>query len=149
LDNFTVLIDHSWFESLFFGFWKETVSDFFTAQNMIAYCGLICDTCPIHRATLEPDSSNKASMRTEIVTICNEKYGIKISLADITDCDGCRADTGRIFSQCQECEIRKCAKQKDLENCAACNDYPCKILEKFFQDDPDARNRLEMIRRNS
>jgi hypothetical protein len=116
---------------------------------MIAYCGLLCDTCPIHRATLETDKSRQASMRMDIVAVCNEKYGMKLSLADVTDCDGCHTDTGRLFSACMACEIRKCAKRKELESCAACTDYPCEILEKFFQDDPDARSRLETIRRSN
>ena len=114
---------------------------------MIAYCGLLCDTCTIHLATLEPDTSKQAAMRIEIAGVCNEKYGMSLSPDDVTDCDGCRADTGRIFSGCLTCEIRKCARQKDLESCAACSEYPCEILEKTFQEDPAAQGRLEAIRR--
>jgi len=115
---------------------------------MIACCGLLCDTCTIHLATMEPDISRKAAMRNEIAAVCNEKYGMSLSPADVTDCDGCRADTGRIFSGCLTCEIRKCAKQKDLESCAACSDYPCVILGKTFQEDPAAQGRLDAIRRS-
>jgi len=113
---------------------------------MIAYCGLLCDTCPIHLASLEQDESKQAAMRIEIAAICNEKYGMNMSPADVNDCDGCRADTGRIFSGCLTCEIKKCAKQKSLENCAVCIGYPCEILERFFHEDPDAKGRLEAIR---
>jgi hypothetical protein len=113
---------------------------------MIAYCGLLCDRCPIHLATLETDKSKQAAMRIEIAAICNEKYGMSLKAADVNDCDGCRAGTGRIFSGCMACEIHKCAEQKNLENCAACSDYPCEILERFFHDDPDAQGRLEAIR---
>lgn len=116
--------------------------------KMIAYCGLLCDSCTIHLATLEPDKSKQTAMRTEIAGICNETYGMNLSPADVTDCDGCRAGTGRIFSGCLGCEIRKCATQKSLENCAVCNDYPCSILERFFHDDPAAQGRLDAIRSN-
>jgi hypothetical protein len=115
---------------------------------MLAYCGLLCDSCPIHQATLEQDKSRQEAMRNEIITICIEKYGMHLSLVDITDCDGCRAITGRIFSGCLACEIRKCAMQKSFESCAECKDYPCKHLEKVFHDDRNAQQRLEACRNN-
>jgi hypothetical protein len=117
-------------------------------QPMLAYCGLLCDTCPIHLATLESDKSKQAALRIDIAAICNEKYGMTLGPSDVTDCDGCRADTGRIFSECLACEIRHCVRQKYLESCAACGDYPCKILERVFHDDPAAQDRLDAIRNN-
>jgi putative oxidoreductase len=32
-------------------------------DEMIAYCGLNCQTCPIHLATLEPDEAKREAMR--------------------------------------------------------------------------------------
>lgn len=113
---------------------------------MLAYCGLLCETCPIHLATLEPDRQKKAAMLIEIAATCNEKYSMNLNPVDVTDCDGCRADTGRIFSSCLACEIRKCAALRNLESCAGCSAYPCVILEKVFQDDPAAKGRLDAIR---
>lgn len=113
---------------------------------MIAYCGLLCDTCPIHLATLETDKPKQTLMRKEIAEVCNEKYEMSLSPADVNDCDGCTAGTGRIFSGCLTCEIRRCARQKDLESCAMCGDYPCHILEKTFHEDPASKDRLEAIR---
>ena len=132
-------------------FWINSHKLFIDAKTkqMIAYCGLLCDGCRIHLATLEQDKSRQLVMRTEIVTICNEKYGMNLVLADVTDCDGCCADTGRIFSGCLTCEIRKCAKQRMLVSCANCNEYPCSKLEKMFQEDPEAQVRLENIRNRS
>lgn len=115
---------------------------------MIAYCGLICDSCTLYLATQEPDTSRQTAMRIEIAAVCNEKYGMNLLPADVTDCDGCRADTGRIFSGCLACAIRKCAKQKDLESCAACSGYPCEILGKVFGEDPAAQGRLEELRKS-
>jgi hypothetical protein len=118
----------------------------FENPPMLAYCGLICDTCRIHQATQEPDKSKQAAMRIEIASICNEKYGMNLVPDDVTDCDGCRANTGRIFSGCLACEIRKCAKQKNLESCAGCSAYPCISLERVLQDDPAAKGRLDAMR---
>lgn len=115
----------------------------------IAYCGLVCDTCPILLATLEEDKSRQQILRESIARQCTELYGIPMQAEDVTDCDGCRADTGRLFSGCLGCEIRKCAKQKNTENCAFCADYVCERLEHHFVLDPDAHARLEEIRKKS
>jgi hypothetical protein len=115
-------------------------------DTMIAYCGLSCQSCPIHLATLEQDSSKQQTMRAEIARMCKEQYGMNVTIQDITDCDGCRAQTGRLFSGCAKCEIRACAIGKALTSCAYCSDYSCEKLLKHFQTDPTARTRLETMR---
>jgi hypothetical protein len=89
----------------------------------------------------------QAKMRVEIARICREHYGMKYEAEDITDCDGCRTDGGRLFSGCQNCPIRKCASQKGLENCAYCADYVCGNLEALFAMDAAAKARLDEVRR--
>jgi hypothetical protein len=113
---------------------------------MIAYCGLTCDSCPIYLATLEQDKSHQQTMRVSIAKLCSENYGMNLRPEDVTDCDGCRANTGRLFSGCWNCEIRKCASQKDIENCAYCIEFACDKLKDLFQHDPGAQIRLEKIR---
>jgi hypothetical protein len=113
--------------------------------TMMAYCGLSCGTCPIHLATLEQDVSRQSAMRESIAEKCSTLYGMNLLPEDITDCDGCRSATGRIFVECLNCKIRNCARQKNLDHCAACKDYPCEILEKHFSLDPGSRDRLDEI----
>jgi hypothetical protein len=113
---------------------------------MIAYCGLICDTCPIHLATIEPDESRRHTMRVSIAEQCTNYYGLNFRPEDITDCDGCCSATGRMFSGCSKCEIRKCAILRAIENCAFCEDYACDKLKAHFALDPGAQHRLEEIR---
>jgi len=113
---------------------------------MIAYCGLLCDTCPIHLATLEENETRKVSMRESVVRICHDKYGMNLTIQNITDCDGCRADTGKIFSGCKNCDIRICSSGKDIELCSYCKDYPCNKLDRVFHEDPGARARLDKIK---
>jgi len=112
---------------------------------MLAYCGLTCDTCPIHLATLEQDDRKQQLMRATIAKACVEQYGMNLRVQDITDCDGCRAGT-RLFDGCAKCEIRKCAMGRGLESCAFCDDYACEKLLKHFEADPSARTRLEELR---
>lgn len=113
---------------------------------MLAYCGLNCITCPIHLATIESDKIRQKAMRLAIVEEYMRQYRMSLQLQDITDCDGCRTNTGRLFSGCVDCEIRKCATARDLQNCAYCVDYICEKLRKHFLMDPGAEKRLEKIR---
>jgi hypothetical protein len=114
--------------------------------EIVAYCGLTCQTCPIYLATRQENKEEQARMRAEIVRLCKEQYGMNYELEDITDCDGCRTEGERLFSACRNCPIRKCARGKELENCAYCAEFACGKLEAFFSTDPTARIRLEAIR---
>jgi hypothetical protein len=116
---------------------------------MIVYCGLGCDSCSIHLATLEQDQSRQQTMRESIAGQLTKHYGIKTHPKDVNDCDGCLADTGNIFSGCLKCELRKCAVQKNIKSCAYCGDYACEKLMQHFMLDPGAKARLEEIRRKN
>jgi hypothetical protein len=115
-------------------------------KDMIAYCGLTCDTCPIHQATIETVEARKREIRESVVRQCAEIYGMELRVEEVTDCDGCRAETGRLFSGCRNCEIRKCAIVKGLDNCACCDLYACDLLERHFKNDPGSQKTLERLR---
>jgi len=100
----------------------------------------------IHLATLEQDQSKQQLMRESIAEQCSTIYGMNLLVIDITDCDGCRANTGRLFSGCSQCKIRQCAIHKDIDSCAFCVDYICERLQEHFLLDPDAQSRLEKMR---
>jgi bacterioferritin-associated ferredoxin len=118
-------------------------------DKMTAYCGLSCGSCPIHLATFEQDKSLQQAMRETIAAQCSKLYDMNLQSGDITDCDGCRADTGRIFQGCLNCGIRKCAMLKNIESCAYCIDYACEMLKKHFMLDPAAQLRIEEIRQTN
>jgi len=85
-------------------------------------------------------------MRAEIARQTNDIYKEKMKAEDVTDCDGCKTKTGRLFSGCKKCQIRKCAREKGVENCAHCSEYACEKLEKFFVTYLEAKTRLDVIR---
>jgi hypothetical protein len=116
-------------------------------EEDLAYCGLICRTCAIHLAAGEEDPKRRQEMRTEIARQIEEHYGQECKPEDVGDCDGCKADTGRLFAGCRTCQMRKCAMDKGIESWAYCDDYPCEALEKLFATDAEARKRLDAIRR--
>jgi hypothetical protein len=119
------------------------------AGEMIAYCGLNCVTCRIYLATREKNLKKQRQMREGIARYITEHFGTVTRPEDITDCDGCTIKDGSIFSGCQKCQVRKCAREKHLENCAYCSAYACEKLSKLFDSGsvgPDARKRLDEIK---
>ena len=116
-------------------------------SEIIAYCGLMCHTCPIYLSTREKNDEKKHKMRIEIAQEIKKIYGQDCKAEDVTDCDGCKTESGRLYSGCRQCEIRKCASQKNIENCAHCSEYACDRLDKLFNTEPQAKERLDEIRR--
>jgi hypothetical protein len=118
-------------------------------EKMIAYCGLNCVGCPIYLATRETNAKKQKQIREQIARDIKRHYGIESRVEDVTDCDGCQTQGGRLFSGCQKCQIRKCAGEKGLENCAYCSKYPCEKLSKFFDSEGEeagAKKRLDTIK---
>jgi hypothetical protein len=121
------------------------------AGEMVAYCGLNCSTCRIYLATREKDPKKQREMREGIARYVREHFDSKIRVEDITDCDGCTAESGRLFSGSKKCEVRKCAREKGLKNCAYCSEYPCEKLNKLYDSggvEADAKKRLDAIRKS-
>ena len=114
---------------------------------MIAYCGLQCDTCPIRLATLEPDKQKQLQMRTMVANILRDRYNMVLRPDEITDCDGCTLETGRLFITCAQCNVRKCARERKHDSCAYCKDYACEKLQAVFADQPEAKMELERLKR--
>jgi hypothetical protein len=110
-------------------------------NQMIAVCGLFCDECDAFIATLNDDDEK----RTEIARLWTMRNHRDIEPADI-NCLGCLSDSDCLFDFCRDCEVRKCANEKQFESCAYCDDYPCEKLEDFLQSHPEAREHLDEIR---
>ena len=113
--------------------------------KLMAYCGLSCDGCAIYMATRETDPEEQRKTRAKIAQFASQHYDTEIKPEDITDCDGCRAESGRLYSGCARCEIRTCAQAKGCPTCAHCPEYPCDNLQTFFAKEPSAKGRLDAI----
>lgn len=117
-------------------------------NEILAYCGLVCERCLIHLATFEPNGTVQNEMRVKIANELAKIYGTSPKPEVITDCDGCMIKNGRLFTGCIDCSIRTCAISNNLSNCAYCDDFACEKLEKYYSFDQDSRKRLEEIRKN-
>jgi len=111
-------------------------------SKMIAYCGLVCSDCPTFLATQNDDDI----ARQETADLYAEKFGLNFKPEDI-NCDGCKSEGGKLIGYCQSCEIRRCCREKGLENCIFCDDRPCESLAKFLEFSPDAKARFEALER--
>ena len=107
---------------------------------MIAHCGLDCDACPTRIAT----KTNDDVLREQIAKKWSEQYNANI-VADDISCDGCMTVTGKQFRHCAVCEIRTCSLDKGNSTCADCLEYPCRRLDLIFNNEPDAKARLDSL----
>ena len=109
-------------------------------SEMISCCGLVCSQCGAFIATRDDDDARRA----EVAQQWSTQYNVDIKPEDI-NCKGCLSDIEPIFGHCRVCEIRKCAKDNAVVNCAHCDEYSCEKLDKFFQMVPDTKKRLDDI----
>ncbi len=110
-------------------------------ENMIAYCGLDCTTCPAHLAWKTNDNNLREKQAVEWGS---PEY--PLTTKDI-DCIGCTVNDEPKFKYCGACSVKACASKRGVETCAHCSDYGCDTLEAWFAQMGDtSRQRLEKIR---
>jgi hypothetical protein len=110
-------------------------------ERMIAYCGLVCTECPAYVATQTGDMEALERVAAEWC----EEYNATFTVNDCT-CDGCVSGSERLCSYCDDCEIRACAVERGVTNCAHCDDYGCERITGFFTFVPGAKAVLEGVR---
>ena len=88
--------------------------------GLIAYCGLYCGACSF-KVTYEQKSR-------EHIKALPSRYD-EYKDQPFQSCPGCREDP-----EGADCEIRNCARQKSVDHCGVCHDFPCKIITDFCND---------------
>lgn len=89
--------------------------------EMIGYCGYCCHLCAAR--------SDDAAVRQELVDGWRKVFGHQNYTAENVRCDGCLSD-GRVADQ--ECKARPCAREKGVENCAFCDEFPCEKMKHLM-----------------
>jgi hypothetical protein len=108
-------------------------------MEYVAYCGLLCNECPIFIATAENDEQAKERLAREC---SNEDVQF---LKDDMNCYGCFWEGNRNSKMCGNCAMRNCAEAKGVENCGYCGDYPCSHIETYVPEGLENRKKLESI----
>ena len=109
---------------------------------MIGYCGLDCLQCEAFVATKNNDNALRAKVAEKWARLNNAP--IK---AEHINCTGCQSGGIKTYYCDQLCEIRKCATKKSVSTCAGCSDYPCSILGEILRMAPQAKTKLEVLRK--
>ena len=109
--------------------------------TLIAACGLDCAGCDAYIATQASDRAALAAVAEK----WTREYNAPGLTVDNVQCDGCMTE-GRKVGHCSECQIRLCALERGLANCAVCPDYACEKLQGFLAAVPLAKMNLEAIR---
>ena len=110
-------------------------------NKIVGMCGLVCNDCPAFLATQKDDNAERA----KVAKLWTKEYKSNIELEEI-NCDGCTGG-GRLFSYPTICSIRNCGFDRQVENCAYCDDYVCKKLKEFFELVPQAKETLDLVRK--
>lgn len=113
-----------------------------TEEKQVAYCGLICTDCGAYIATQKNDDTLRKQMAEE----WSKKYNHPVKIEDV-NCVGCIPTSGIHIGHPNVCPIRKCGQEKEVINCAYCDEYACDVLGKYFAMAPEMRVNLEEIRK--
>jgi hypothetical protein len=90
-----------------------------TNLNLASACGLYCGACGVYQATQE----NNTEKILHYAMVLNQSF-------NDTLCDGCGAE--RKSLHCTKiCNFIDCKKQKGVNFCADCSEFPCQALNEF------------------
>lgn len=88
-------------------------------EPIISKCGYSCDLCPAYETNLKSEA-DKQRMSDAWAKYC----GFQVPPEAIKSCAGCIACGGD-----ETCSVRPCAIEKDLTNCAHCEQFGCDKLK--------------------
>lgn len=108
-------------------------------NQMMAYCGLMCDECPAYKATV----NNNDELRKKTAAQWSKMFNADIRAEQI-NCLGCRSEVR--FAHCGICEVRACNLEKQLGHCGECDAFSCSKEDFILGNAPGARKRLEDAR---
>ena len=107
-------------------------------KELIAICGLDCETCEARLATIRDDDE----LRGKVAKLWSELNHAEIT-PEMINCVGCRMD-GVKTPYCESlCLIRQCALEKKLETCGGCSEMDtCEKLGAITGNNAEALQNL-------
>jgi len=117
-------------------------------RDYCCYCGLYCGNCAV-KVKVEPaakvlyDEMKKAGFEEIIHFIPGSDgfWSFLKSMAEQGVCVSCKAGSGN-----PGCQVRMCAKEKNVELCALCDSYPCALFDDFFEGYPVLKHDNAVLR---
>ena len=86
-------------------------------KQIIAACGYRCDLCPVFEKNIGNSDKNKLSEGYL------RYFDYKVSPEEIKSCGGCSKEGDA------NCPVEPCVIERDIENCAHCDEFPCEKLK--------------------
>ena len=84
-------------------------------KALTAPCGLDCFNCEIYEKNLTNDFAE----------LIHKKLGVS---KEEIPCRGCRKQDGKHYHLLDGCATLNCVKNKGVELCCYCNEFPCALL---------------------
>jgi hypothetical protein len=112
---------------------NKNANAFENVKAQIGYCGIWCGSCIVGNGTLREmtekykdliDAYSLKDWGPKDIDFAQFYKGLE-SIQNMDLCEGCCKGGGR-----DNCEIRSCAKEKELDNCTFCEEFEqCKNAE--------------------
>ena len=107
-------------------------------KELIAYCGLDCETCDARVATIRNDET----LRENTAKLWSELNGAPIT-PDMIHCVGCRTEGVKTPYCASLCPIRQCALGRNMETCGGCADMEhCEKVQMILKNNENAYRKL-------
>jgi hypothetical protein len=95
-------------------------------EKIIAFCGIDCAACPAYVGTQAGDAELLAK------TAAEWSSAEEPLTAEDLICYTCLQTEKRLFKWCARCRMKDCCREKDIPNCAHCDEYACGDLKKLW-----------------
>ena len=93
-------------------------------KQMICCCGHDCARCLTYLATVHNDEA----LRRQSQEFYQSEFGIDIPPEDI-HCHGGRSED--VFCLCRACPFVKCCRERGVDACSDCTEYPCGSIRAY------------------
>ena len=97
-----------------------------------SYCFIYCGACDVRLAGETGRKTRFAAFwDEETLRRFRERQGTPVTGPEQLRlrCGGCKSDD--VFVNCGACELRACARERRVEHCIDCGDYPCALYQGF------------------
>ncbi len=94
-------------------------------EKIIAACGNDCSVCP--RYVKEPYKKTDAELSRTAELWCKIGYRDHVVTNEEIACTGCSTDNWCRY------KVVMCVKEKHVDNCGQCNQYPCRNIKECFE----------------
>ena len=112
-------------------------------EKIIAFCGIDCAACQAYIGTQNDDE--------ELLKKTAEEWSTADELLTPEDviCYSCTQTEKRLFVWSVHCKMKDCCREKDIPNCAYCDEYACDDLKKLWDvvESQSPRTTLDDVRR--